>query len=74
MGGVVPSRRRRGVRGKAPLHSSSLDLILENDDADEQQHQQQNQLEDLLSNFALALNVRSHSGPSSQLSRHSNRG
>jgi hypothetical protein len=74
VGGVVPSRRRRGVRGKAPLHLSLLDSILENDDADEQQqHQQQKkQLEDLLSSdFALALNVGSSSGPSSQSSSSS---
>ncbi len=60
----------------SPLHSSSLDSILENDDADEQQqqqHQQQKkQLEDLLSSdFALALNVGSSSGPSSQSSSSS---
>ena len=52
----------------SPPHSSSLDSILENDDADEQ-HQQQNQLEDLLSSdFALALNVGSSSSPGSQSS------
>ena len=48
---------------QTPLHLSSLDSILENDDADEQhQQQRQNQLEDLLSSdFALALNVGSSS-------------
>ncbi len=52
---------------QTPLHLSSLDSILENDDADEQhQQQRQNQLENLLSSdFSLALNVGSSSGSGS---------